>query len=255
MTNKYTTRTKGFTLVELSIVIIIIGFLIAGIAAGQSLIKQAALNSVISDMQNFQLAYNTFTQRYSAVPGDLKNADSYFTNCGAIANWCEGDGDGLISLANDAPSETNSAWRELALANMISAGIQQIAPLGTEIIGVTVPGSKINGTAYTMVGAGHNLGTGGVSSPWNDDQTNAVFLAAPENGGRGLGKPALKPEEAYNIDQKMDDGVIDTGGNFNGATTGNIRSKNGSSGGTCTTGIGYNLAVTTIACVTGLALN
>jgi prepilin-type N-terminal cleavage/methylation domain-containing protein len=36
MFRKQCIQTKGFTLVELSIVIIIIGFLIAGIASGQS---------------------------------------------------------------------------------------------------------------------------------------------------------------------------------------------------------------------------
>jgi len=47
--------TSGFTLVELSIVIVIIGFLVAGIAAGSNMVKQAQLRSVITDMQSSRL--------------------------------------------------------------------------------------------------------------------------------------------------------------------------------------------------------
>ena len=56
----YNKKHLGFTLVELSIVIIIIGFLIAGISGGKSLIEQAKLNSVISELQKYQLIYNNF---------------------------------------------------------------------------------------------------------------------------------------------------------------------------------------------------
>ena len=64
---------QGFTLVELSIVIIIIGFLIAGVSAGISLIKTTQLNSGITDYQQFQLAYTSFVDRYKAVSGDMIN--------------------------------------------------------------------------------------------------------------------------------------------------------------------------------------
>ena len=84
LTHKYIKITDGFTLVELSIVIIIIGFLIAGIAAGKSLIRQTKLNSIITESQMYILAINTFKDRYSYYPGDLPNAEAYWptTNSG-----------------------------------------------------------------------------------------------------------------------------------------------------------------------------
>ena len=146
MTNKYTTRTEGFTLVELSIVIIIIGFLIAGIAAGTSLVKQAALNSVVTDMNGFQAAYNTFVIRYRAVPGDMVNGSTYFPDCAITGSRCNGNGDGILVLdSTPNTDETNAAWRQLFLASMISSGITIIPDNwdAFEVVGSTVPASKI----------------------------------------------------------------------------------------------------------------
>ncbi|MFI4984234.1 MAG: type II secretion system protein, partial [Rickettsiales bacterium] len=76
--------SRGFTLVELSIVIVIIGFLVAGIAAGANMVKQAEIRSVITDLQSYQTAYNNFVAKYNAVPGDMTTASSFWTGnvCG-----------------------------------------------------------------------------------------------------------------------------------------------------------------------------
>ena len=256
---KNRTRSQGFTLVELSIVIIIIGFLIAGIAAGTSLIKQAELNSVVTDLQNYQTAYNNFILRYNAVPGDMRNAETYWpagaTGCSITATECNGDGNGLITMSFGVPSEVQSAWRELSLANMISAGIVVIPNGGndteTYVLGATVPTSKVTGAGYLMAGASSDLGDF-ATSPWTDGITNATFIGKVDPDG-GLDNPALKPEDAFNMDKKIDDGTV-SGSDFTGANTGNFRSVDGVTG-NCNTAANYVLATTTAACVSGLALN
>lgn len=109
--NKLMTKApQGFTLVELSIVIIIIGFLIAGIAAGTSLVQQAALNSVIVEAQTYLAAFNTFKSRYSYYPGDFPYASSYWPNT------VNGNGDGLIQY----PDENQGVWEQLNADKIIS---------------------------------------------------------------------------------------------------------------------------------------
>ncbi len=263
--------SRGFTLVELSIVIIIIGFLIAGIAAGNSLIKQAALNSVVTDLQSYQTAYNNFILRYNAIPGDMKSASTYWTDgvCAETATNCDGDGNGLILFETNAgDDETAPAMKELSLAGMISAGLQVI-PDGwqtvDEVVGVTLPASKISGAGYIMAGPSHIFGgdgSNGSDSPWTDGITNAVFIGKPLDAvsanAQGLGGGALKPEEAFNLDKKIDDGTV-SGSDFTGATTGNLRSviSGGADtlGQSCASGNLYNLTETNTTCHSGLAMN
>ncbi len=69
----------GFTLVELSMVLVLIGLIIAGVVGGRSLVQQAKLRSVISDIEKFDTAYNTFRLEFNALPGDMRNASSYWS--------------------------------------------------------------------------------------------------------------------------------------------------------------------------------
>ena len=65
---RFTMSKKGFTLLELSIVIVVIGLIVAGISAGQSLVRQASLKSLISERDQYTTAVNTYKLQYNALP-------------------------------------------------------------------------------------------------------------------------------------------------------------------------------------------
>ena len=57
----------GFTLIELSIVLVIIGLIVGGVLVGQNLIKAAEIRNQIKQMQEYQIAFNTFRTKYGIV--------------------------------------------------------------------------------------------------------------------------------------------------------------------------------------------
>src|SRR3982751_930235 len=62
---------KGFTLIELSIVLVIIGLIVGGVLVGQDLIRAAEVRATISQIEKYNTAVNTFRGKYNALPGDL----------------------------------------------------------------------------------------------------------------------------------------------------------------------------------------
>ena len=75
---------KGFTLVELSIVLVIIGLLIGGLLVGQSMIRTAKMGAFIRQIGQFDIAVSNFRTKYGYLPGD----SPYHT--------AAGDGDGFV---------------------------------------------------------------------------------------------------------------------------------------------------------------
>lgn len=61
----------GFTLIELSIVLVIIGLLVGGVLVGRDLIHAAAIRSQISQIEKFKTATNTFRVKYNYLTGDM----------------------------------------------------------------------------------------------------------------------------------------------------------------------------------------
>ncbi len=99
-------KQSGFTLVEISIVLIIVGLLLGGVLKGQELITSGKAKALYADRAAIQTAYNTYNDRFRAVPGDDSSASRRFSGlaCGvagatasAAAQTCiNGNGNGLI---------------------------------------------------------------------------------------------------------------------------------------------------------------
>lgn len=275
-------RKNGFTLVELSIVMVIIALLLAGITSGRGLVKQAELNSILTEMQMYQAAYNTFVLRRASVPGDIKNAESRWsatgsTPCAVTAGNCNGNGNSLINFgALGASKEIYAAWKQLSLEDIITSGTVAVPDnlvnsTGTVVIGENVPESKYEGAGYIMTGDNISMD---VASPWKDI-ANAVFIANIGATGTVLDGGILSPEDAYNLDQKIDDatflGSAETpldalinsalarsapSGGHTGASTGGFRSITGSgASGSCVSGGMYDFSNERLECISGMALN
>lgn len=255
--NKEIISKHGFTLVELSIVIIIIGFLIAGISAGSSLIKQATLSSSLSEFQLYQTAYNSFLNRYGEVPGDMKTASSYWPNglCAETDSNCDGNGNGVVEAGyTSAADEVARAWKHLQLAGLISNSIT-IIPDTLVVLspGINTPNSKINGAGYMVTGSLNISRAGFYVMGFGDNTQNWLYLGTPDKSvsHHTLNDSSLSPSDAFNIDAKADDGTV-TNGQFAGAITGRLKAYGGENRqSNCTTvdhGNFYDLSIADVTC-------
>lgn len=67
------TNNKAFSLIELSIVLIVIGLFIAGITSGTRLIENAKIKGVINEFQNIEKSIFSFESIKNRLPGDIDN--------------------------------------------------------------------------------------------------------------------------------------------------------------------------------------
>jgi len=140
---------KGFTLVEIAIVLVIIGLLLGGILKGQEMITQAKIKNAIADFSGISAAYHGYVDRYKKIPGDdpCAGAGAGLTveNCGTTtARWAApaagGSGNGQLTGAYNSATATDESrlwWDHLRRAGFVSGvGSQQPFNALTGMIGV-----------------------------------------------------------------------------------------------------------------------
>jgi prepilin-type N-terminal cleavage/methylation domain-containing protein len=207
-------RDSGFSLVELSIVLIILGLLTGGILGGQSLIAAAQLRSIGKESEQWQMALNSFKEKYNAIPGDFNMAERFWGDGDATGDTWDGDGDGYIDYAGAAstPGEIFTFWQHLALAGLISGEYTGNSGPGSSsdsIMNVNVPASKFSGGGWGTWSPGPG-GTAWTPFWFEVDYGNVLEVGAAQTTG-DYGGALLKPEDAWNIDTKFDDGVPSKG--------------------------------------------
>jgi prepilin-type N-terminal cleavage/methylation domain-containing protein len=99
------TNQKGFTLVEIAIVLVIIGLLLGGILKGQEMITQAKIKNIISDFSGISAAFHGYQDRYRSLPGDDLGAAARWTTAPAAVS---GDGNGVVGGTTNVGSTYNA---------------------------------------------------------------------------------------------------------------------------------------------------
>lgn len=202
---------KGFTLVEVALVIVIIGLIVGGLIAGSSLIGSAESKVIIAEKAKYAESFYAFREKYKALPGDMPDAYEFWgagcgSNTNALNTGCNGNGNGRIGRYENA--ENAKLWEHLSLAKLVTNSFD-----GTGV------DDGSGGVYITFTNAMKSAYPKGV---WdiNNDPENAmlspdvVFLRLgsidPSASNIGL-LPDLTHGMALAIDKKIDDGKANTG--------------------------------------------
>ena len=183
------TAQKGFTLVEIAIVLVIIGLLLGGILKGQEMITQAKIKNVIADISGVSAAMYGYQDRYRALPGDDKLATRW-------TGASPGTGDGVVEGAyiGVATAESMLFWDHLRRAGFISGGS-----------GPENPFNAVNGkmgvqTSDGTAPGGVTFKDGVLSDGADDPATPTAFTSLL------LCSANLTDKTAISVDAQMDDG-------------------------------------------------
>jgi len=167
---------RGFTLVEMSIVLVVIGLILTGILNSQSVIRNAKTKDLIKGVNDVAVSAQQFRDRYGAWPGDLATA---VASIPSLTATCNGNGNGQI----DSAAETTCASEELIRSGMLRG--DAASPL------------KLHGSiTLTVTGATVALtGVAGLPASW----VNVVRVQT------------IDCDLALQLDRATDDGNLATG--------------------------------------------
>lgn len=221
---------QGFTLIEISIVLVIIGFLTGGVLVGRDLVSAAEVRAQITQIESFHQATNTFKTKYnSSLPGDINaaNATTFgFAARGSAAGQGDSngviEGNGGISACGQCSlrGETLMFWSDLTYANGKSVNLIPgsfssasstayvnggAAPLSGTQFALYLPKAKLGKENYIYAWSGgygvnsNNINYFGLAQPY-------IWYASAINVFK-----SIRVIDAYNIDKKIDDGLPQTG--------------------------------------------
>lgn len=216
-------HSAGFSLIELAIVLVIIGLLTGGVLLGKNLIRNADLQTVITDFSRYKVAANQFKDKYMALPGDFSEATTLWgkdnaacsghTGTAATPGTCNGDGNGQLAytLSAGVTAEIFQFWKQLHLEGLIQGNFSGLSGAGRydeAIANINAPAAHLANNAVWSITYFSIANT----SAWrsNGDYGNALFMGGQVSAGWPYAA-ILTSREAHAIDSKADDGHASKG--------------------------------------------
>lgn len=183
--------TRGFTLIELAIVLIIIGLVAGGVLVGRELVHAAELRKVITEVDAIRVATATFRGKYGNLPGDIPDASKFF------AGASNGDGNGIVGVTAGSLYEGNFFWDHLSRANLLQQHSSSLSDSVSYFIGYFTFYSE---NAICLIGTVAN-------DVANYYLNNDIVVQMVQTTSQG----AMNGPDAKYIDSKVDDGLPSTG--------------------------------------------
>jgi len=188
---------RGFTLVEIAVVLVIIGLLLGAILQGQQLIASSRVQNLADQQAGIQAAYFGFIDRYGAVPGDLDSAEA--TDKIGETITLGGNNNGRLEDPNGSSwAELNGVWEQLSRSGFIRGSYQgpsSEAPSDSD----HAPENAFNGLVLLARHGGY--------VDEDDNTPDRLLYHFGENVPASI---------ARELDEKLDDGFPGTGSLRNG---------------------------------------
>ncbi len=193
---------KGFSLVELATVIVLLGLVFAGVTIGQNLQKQAALKDVVVKLSEKHASATKFVELHGCLPGDCGDFLPFVTSfqAGNMDNYVD-----TYDYANENPSLSRSSFFEVSFSrqHMTESGLSNF----TEYTKYVNPLCDYNITYrnnYAGFAARSIPGYFGVI-------VAAVFVDDDGSSDISPYHVIMDMKDAYKIDSKLDDGYSGAG--------------------------------------------
>ena len=234
--------THAFTLIEMSIVLVIIALVVGGILFGKDMVENAQVRSQISDIDRLNTSVNAFTLKYACLPGDCRNATQFFSASSQPAQVRNGNGNGNIQgtydtggnpfnmpwwPSNNASAEWAEVFDQLSAASLWDILQYDETSVASNAINIAYPPLRFfGGSANVSAGWGAYNERGGMGLGY-DIATQHITAGNKIRlgicGGVNAGYPGfgcgITPIYAYRIDSKLDDGQPYSGRVYLGGPT------------------------------------
>jgi prepilin-type N-terminal cleavage/methylation domain-containing protein len=198
-------HNAGFTLVELSVVLVIISFLLAAVIVGRKMVNDAEARTILTEMTSYQSAVGQFQTKYGYLPGDIPAAQAakYFADTESAQSGGSGNG------GWDTTTERNVLWRHLYAAEMIEARTKTTGgtTLATDTIampGGNRPASKVGGAGYTLIAQMQICPATVVGCATTNTFTRVLRIGASDGSTENLRTPAIPVKTHMYLDSKID---------------------------------------------------
>jgi prepilin-type N-terminal cleavage/methylation domain-containing protein len=239
-------QVYGFTLIEMSIVLVIVGLIVGGVLVGRDLIRASEIRATVTQIEKYNTAVNTFRGKYNFLPGDANvneaqqngltssgtalNATYPVALCTSASTGYPGDENGIIGYSGIDPSpamnqscsggETLLFWQHLKDAGLFSGPVAKVVwtSAGSATSTANLPALKFSaqgtgGAAAVTVFPGITLpGLTPAANALTPFATHLFWITSYAGfGGNANGGAVMTPSYAYAIDAKIDDSFPTSG--------------------------------------------